>query len=74
MGGDAALAERMTRKKEMPNKAGKSLVFYETSNNYQNNVFECHVLVAQGIARWTSNPEVAGSNPAEDAQYFLSEN
>ena len=25
------------------------------------------VLVAQWIARWTSNPEVAGSNPAEDA-------
>ena len=25
-----------------------------------------HVFVAQRIARWTSNPEAAGSNPVED--------
>ena len=29
-----------------------------------------HVPVAQWIARWTSNPEVAGSNPAGDAFLF----
>lgn len=27
-----------------------------------------YVLVAQGIARRTSNPEVVGSNPTEDAK------
>ena len=29
------------------------------------------VPVAQWIARWTSNPEVAGSNPAGDADFFF---
>ena len=28
------------------------------------------VPVAQWIARWTSNPEVAGSNPAGDDSFF----
>ena len=28
------------------------------------------VLVAQWIARWTSNPDIAGSNPAEDDSGF----
>ena len=31
------------------------------------------VLVAQWIARWTSNPEAAGSNPAEDDLFILQE-
>ena len=29
---------------------------------------EQHVFVAQRIARWTSNPEAAGSNPVEDGR------
>ena len=28
------------------------------------------VLVAQWIARWTSNPEAAGSNPVEDVLFY----
>ena len=28
------------------------------------------VFVAQWIARWTSNPEAAGSNPVEDGYLF----
>ena len=28
------------------------------------------VPVAQWIARWTSNPEVVGSNPTGDDQFF----
>ena len=31
-----------------------------------------HVPIAQRIARWTSNPEVAGSNPAGDDFILLS--
>ena len=31
----------------------------------------CGVPVAQWIARWTSNPEVAGSNPAGDEIFFF---
>ena len=33
-------------------------------------IFDRQVLVAQWIARWTSNPEAAGSNPAEDGNFF----
>ena len=35
--------------------------------------FLCPVLVpmAQWIARWTSNPEAAGSNPAGDECYYV---
>ena len=29
------------------------------------------VPVAQWIARWTSNPKVAGSNPAGDKLFFI---
>ena len=35
-----------------------------------NNISIINVFVAQWIARWTSNPEVAGSNPVED-ELFL---
>ena len=32
-------------------------------------IFDRQVLVAQWIARWTSNPGAAGSNPAEDGSF-----
>ena len=38
------------------------------------NIPKCiNVPIAQWIARWTSNPEAAGSNPAEDAHFFLNQ-
>ena len=32
-------------------------------------IFNRQVLVAEWIARWTSNPGAAGSNPAEDGKF-----
>ena len=59
------------RQRRYTRRSGKKLqILNWLRNKYINNVSYSHVLVAQGIARWTSNPEVAGSNPAEDAQYF----
>ncbi len=34
-------------------------------------VNKLYALVAQWIAHWTSNPEVAGSNPVKSVTYFI---